>query len=187
MNKMVAFSKFPSLFAHVLLSKTAHCSTSHLSKQSICTFLLASSLTFSPFHTANLLPTLPSLQLHLVRSCVNTRKTIRSQEAVKLHQERYMLQHVRTIFFQTIRLVALHDYQIMHYHYYYFMTLDTLFKPVPCKNYCPNWKELIKKINTSLPMWTHYSWILPFDLFSLLHMVLIISSHNRQNRTMQCQ
>jgi len=95
MNKMVAFSKFPSLFAHLLLSKTAHCSTSHLSKQSICTFLLASSLTFSPFHTANLLPTLPSLQLHLVRSCVNTRKTIRSQEAVKLHQERYMLQHER--------------------------------------------------------------------------------------------
>ena len=167
MNKMVAFSKFPSLFAHLLLSKTAHCSTSHLSKQSICTFLLASSLTFSPFHTASLLPTLSSLQLHLFRSCVNTRKTIRSQEAVKLHQERYMLQHVRTIFFQTIRLVALHDYQIMHYHYYYFMTLDTLFKPVPCKNYCPNWKELIKKL---IPLYlceliTHESFLLTFSLY----------------------
>ena len=141
MNKMVAFSKFPSLFAHLLLSKTAHCSTSHLSKQSICTFLLASSLTFSPFHTANLLPTLPSLQLHLVRSCVNTRKTIRSQEAVKLHQERYMLQHVHIIFFSnnSVSSIAwLPNYALP----LLFMTLETLFKPISCKKYCPQLKGI---------------------------------------------
>ena len=81
--------------------------------------------------------------------------------------------------FQTIRLVALHDYQIMHYHYSSWL-LKHCSNLYHVKSIAHNWKELIKKNNASLPMWTHDSWILPFDIFSLLHMVLTTTSPNRQ-------
>ena len=81
--------------------------------------------------------------------------------------------------FQTIRLVALHDYQIMHYHYSSWL-LKHCSNLYHVKSIAHNWKELIKKNNASLPMWTHDSWILPFDIFSLLHMVLTTISPNRQ-------
>ena len=81
--------------------------------------------------------------------------------------------------FQTIRLVALHDYQIMHYHYSSWL-LKHCSNLYHVKSIAHNWKELIKKNNASLPMWTHDSWILPFDIFSLLHMVLTTTSPNKQ-------
>ena len=85
--------------------------------------------------------------------------------------------------FQTIRLVALHDYQIMHYHYSSWL-LKHCSNLYHVKSIAHNWKELIKKNNASLPMWTHDSWILPFDIFSLLHMVLTTTSPNRQKNVL---